>query len=361
MAVNSDPTDPGYGQIRALALPRNTTFPGPSQMQNKIESDQNVSDELLALRRGGSAEVELGNLLTLPVAGGLMYVEPVYARATEGASYPTLRKVIVSFGDQVAITDSYADSLAVFFAGVRPRRWQRRWQRRWRRGGGTGGDATAQQQLENALADAAAAYERGQEALATGDFAAYGEAQQELARRTGACAGRGRGARARGATSHAGGHVTGGNAEPLTVGVDHSREPESAGRPRFGRARFDPVVCRSTGAGWSSSVARWAHNPEVAGSNPAPATNVPGHPHRMSRDFSVPRSSGGDDDPLLRHPAGLTMSRNRGSQVVRNASPQCPWQDSLSRALWRHAGRRDHRRRRGRRRRAGSGPGPAAR
>jgi hypothetical protein len=29
-------------------------------------------------------------------------------------------------------------------------------------------------------------------------------------------------------------------------------------------------------AGWSSSVARWAHNPEVAGSNPAPATKVRG-------------------------------------------------------------------------------------
>ena len=27
------------------------------------------------------------------------------------------------------------------------------------------------------------------------------------------------------------------------------------------------------GAGWSSPVARWAHNPKVAGSNPAPATN----------------------------------------------------------------------------------------
>src|SRR4026207_2270530 len=26
-------------------------------------------------------------------------------------------------------------------------------------------------------------------------------------------------------------------------------------------------------AGWSSPVARWAHNPKVAGSNPAPATN----------------------------------------------------------------------------------------
>ena len=27
-------------------------------------------------------------------------------------------------------------------------------------------------------------------------------------------------------------------------------------------------------AGWSSPVARWAHNPKVAGSNPAPATNI---------------------------------------------------------------------------------------
>src|SRR5664280_2389194 len=36
-------------------------------------------------------------------------------------------------------------------------------------------------------------------------------------------------------------------------------------------ARASPRM-RSTDAGWSSSVARWAHNPEVAGSNPAPAT-----------------------------------------------------------------------------------------
>src|SRR5688500_19781127 len=33
-----------------------------------------------------------------------------------------------------------------------------------------------------------------------------------------------------------------------------------------------------TDAGWSSSVARWAHNPEVAGSNPAPATTTEARP-----------------------------------------------------------------------------------
>ena len=34
------------------------------------------------------------------------------------------------------------------------------------------------------------------------------------------------------------------------------------------------AYCRGTDAGWSSPVARKAHNLEVAGSNPAPATNI---------------------------------------------------------------------------------------
>jgi hypothetical protein len=40
-------------------------------------------------------------------------------------------------------------------------------------------------------------------------------------------------------------------------------------------ARFDPVRCGCyyQSAGWSSPVARWAHNPKVPGSNPGPATN----------------------------------------------------------------------------------------
>jgi hypothetical protein len=39
---------------------------------------------------------------------------------------------------------------------------------------------------------------------------------------------------------------------------------------------FDPLVidCYHNGAGWSSLVARWAHNPKVGGSNPPPATKI---------------------------------------------------------------------------------------
>ena len=100
MAVNSDADRPGVrhasGRSRCPATPRS---PGRARCRTRSSRTRTWPTQLLALRRGGSAEVELGNLLTLPVAGGLMYVEPVYARATEGASYPTLRKVIVSFGD----------------------------------------------------------------------------------------------------------------------------------------------------------------------------------------------------------------------------------------------------------------------
>ena len=39
------------------------------------------------------------------------------------------------------------------------------------------------------------------------------------------------------------------------------------------RLRTSPGNVISCDAGWSSSVARWAHNPEVVGSNPAPATD----------------------------------------------------------------------------------------
>ena len=36
---------------------------------------------------------------------------------------------------------------------------------------------------------------------------------------------------------------------------------------------FESLFLRHDIAGWSSLVARWAHNPKVRGSNPLPATN----------------------------------------------------------------------------------------
>ncbi|HQR78848.1 MAG TPA: UPF0182 family protein, partial [Actinomycetota bacterium] len=168
MSASSEP-GPGYGRLRVLQLPRNSVIPGPLQVQNSFESDPEVATQLSLLRRGGS-EVQLGNLLSLPVAGGFLYVEPVYVRASQDG-YPLLRRVLVSFGTQVAFEHTLSDALAkVLGAQTQPPGQQ----------DGKPHKETPQQRLAKALADADAAMKAADEALRGGDFAAYGKAQKDL-------------------------------------------------------------------------------------------------------------------------------------------------------------------------------------
>jgi uncharacterized membrane protein (UPF0182 family) len=172
-SVISDP-GPNYGKLTVLQLPRSTNIAGPSQVASNFEAKPVIANSLSLLRQGGS-DVVLGNLLTLPVGGGLLYVQPVYVRATANtASYPLLQKVLVSFGDQIGFDDTLKGALDQVFGGnsgtsapttgtTKP--------------GTTGSKspalAAALQSAQQALADA-------QIALAKGDFAAYGAAQDRL-------------------------------------------------------------------------------------------------------------------------------------------------------------------------------------
>ncbi len=186
MAVNSEP-GPDYGTIRVLQLPRNTTIPGPSQVQNNFESNQAISSALTLLRGRGS-DVVFGNLLSLPVGGGMLYVEPVYVQANGEQGYPLLRKVLAGYGATVAFEDTVDEALAKVFASsgtTPPTPTPNPTPSPSPTPNASGspspaptGDAAAQ--LAAALADAQAAYTAGQAALAKGDFAAYGQAQDAL-------------------------------------------------------------------------------------------------------------------------------------------------------------------------------------
>jgi uncharacterized membrane protein (UPF0182 family) len=114
--VNSD-YGPDYGKITVLQLPRSTNVAGPSQVASNFEAKPQVAQALSLLRQGGS-DVVLGNLLTLPVGQGLLYVQPVYVRATSNAAaYPLLQKVLVSFGDQIGFDDTLKGALDQVFGG----------------------------------------------------------------------------------------------------------------------------------------------------------------------------------------------------------------------------------------------------
>lgn len=168
--VNSKP-GPEFGKMTVLQLPRSTAISGPSQIASNFEAKPEVANTLSLLRQGGS-DVVLGNLLTLPVGGGLLYVQPVYVRATSNsAAYPLLQKVLVSFGDQIGFDSSLKGALDQVFGG----------------NSGTSGATSAtpnatdsKSNLASALASAKQAMSDAQAALAKGDWVAYGRAQDRL-------------------------------------------------------------------------------------------------------------------------------------------------------------------------------------
>ena len=163
---------PNYGKITVLQLPRSTNVAGPSQVASNFEAKPEVANSLSLLRQGGS-DVVLGNLLTLPVGGGLLYVQPVYVKATSNtAAYPLLQKVLVSFGDVIGFDSSLKGALDQVFGG--------------NSGTSSSGAPTtsstdnASADLKSALQNAKQAIADGNTALAKGDFAAYGRAQDRL-------------------------------------------------------------------------------------------------------------------------------------------------------------------------------------
>jgi len=169
-AVVNSTNGPDYGKMTVLQLPRSTNVAGPSQVASNFEAKPEVANSLSLLRQGGS-DVVLGNLLTLPVGNGLLYVQPVYVRATSNAAaYPLLQKVLVSFGDQIGFDDTLKGALDQVFGGNSGTQ----------AGGGNVNSGGSSSNAESAIASAIAAYKDGLAALAKGDFAAYDRAQKRL-------------------------------------------------------------------------------------------------------------------------------------------------------------------------------------
>ena len=118
MAVNADASSPDYGKLRILRMSDTTQIDGPGQTANAMVTNETVADRLRPFLNQGSANAQFGNLLTLPVGGGLLYVQPVYTqRQGSNGSYPALRFVMVRFGQAVGIGDTLQQALDQVFKG----------------------------------------------------------------------------------------------------------------------------------------------------------------------------------------------------------------------------------------------------
>ncbi len=194
LSVSSDPGT--YGKMTLLQLPTDTQTQGPQQVQTQFLSSPQVSTELNLLRQQGT-QVLYGNLLTLPIAGGLLYVEPVYIeRSNQESSFPQLSRVLVSFGGKIGYAPTLAEALTQVFGSagtatttpgqaVTPQAPQvpaATPQQGTAQAPAAGGAATAASpqvtSAVNAMNDALARLRTAQQ---QGDFAGIGQAQQDLA------------------------------------------------------------------------------------------------------------------------------------------------------------------------------------
>ncbi|MFC8294609.1 UPF0182 family protein [Streptomyces sp. NPDC057242] len=187
MAVDADATSKEYGRMRLLRVTQDV--PGPAQVQSKLNGLPSVAQFVRDLK-GADSDIQYGNLLTVPLDGGFLYVEPVYAQG-RNALYPLLKKVAVSYvdadqpaGDTTKDTTVFEDNLtkalnAVF--GVDAPTQPTPEQPTPEQPGTTPPPpASNDDALKQAIADAQKAYDAGEAALQKGDWTAYGKAQEEL-------------------------------------------------------------------------------------------------------------------------------------------------------------------------------------
>ncbi|MEV4945245.1 UPF0182 family protein [Streptomyces sp. NPDC053755] len=183
MAVDADARSKDYGRIKLLRV--TSDVPGPAQVQSKLNGLPDVA-QFVRDMKGADSDIQYGNLLTVPLDGGFLYVEPVYAQG-RNALYPLLKKVAVSYvdadqpeGDTTKDTTVFENNLtealnAVFGVdGVTPPQPEQP---------GTTPPTTPSSNdaaLKKAIADAQKAYDDGEAALQKGDWEAYGKAQDAL-------------------------------------------------------------------------------------------------------------------------------------------------------------------------------------
>ncbi|WP_025133835.1 UPF0182 family protein [Leucobacter sp. PH1c] len=180
-----------YGTLKLLTLPKSNSIPGPGQVQNSFTTDSKVSN-LLNILRQGESKVISGNLLTLPVGGGLLYVQPVYVKASSGTSFPILQKVLVSFGDDIAFEDTLDAALDELFGGnsganagdggtqVDPGTTPDAGETDGDTGSSNGSSGSGSNSTDPALQEMQQALKDRDKAMKDGDWAAYGEADERL-------------------------------------------------------------------------------------------------------------------------------------------------------------------------------------
>lgn len=161
-----------YGKMFLYKFPTGGTVYSPMLFKQKIKQDPEISKQLSLWDTSGS-EVQFGEVLIIPIENSLLYVEPLYLRASGENSIPEMRNVIVGYGDKIVLANDIGGALAELFnLGVEE-------------SSKDNGETTNPEEGENAIDSNLMtrikdAYNSAIEAQKAGDWAKYGEYINEL-------------------------------------------------------------------------------------------------------------------------------------------------------------------------------------
>ena len=176
-----------YGSLRLLELGGSQPA-GPAQVLNQIQNSpvrsQNPAEQLslaqyITNNSQSGKQLTFGNLLTFPLEGRMFYVQPIYVQAASASgSFPQNKVNVAVYGTTVAWGDTLEQAVSGLFGAAEDGEGEP--QSPAEPGQPTTPTGSAAAQLAAALEEIQSAYAAGQEALKTGDFTAYDQAQKRL-------------------------------------------------------------------------------------------------------------------------------------------------------------------------------------
>lgn len=171
-----------YGQLKLYSFPSGKIVEGPMQIEGIISQDVAIGNAINLLQSGGNSQVIRGNMLIIPIEDSILYVEPIYLRASNASALPELKKVIVFYKNQVVMEDSLEKSLARIFPEERPETPQTP---SVPQAPGTqvppaAGGEVAEGSIAELITRANDVFNQSQEAQRAGNWALYGEKINEL-------------------------------------------------------------------------------------------------------------------------------------------------------------------------------------
>jgi len=163
MCARCDTKD--YGKLLVYKFPKQKLIYGPIQIEARFDQNPKISEQFTLWSQSGSKVIR-GNLLVIPIEQSLVFIEPIYLQA-ERTELPELKRVIVAFGNKIAMEETLQGALEKVFIGEEEVKEEEKPKE---------GEASVAELIDQA----ADHFNKAQEYLKSGDWTGYGEEMKQL-------------------------------------------------------------------------------------------------------------------------------------------------------------------------------------